>query len=335
MTPADTSALRRRLGRTWEAFFAPFGGSLRPVQHQAIPALLDGADVLIQAPTASGKTEAAAAPLVENLLGRQSPGVGIVYVCPTRALVNDLYRRLYTPLARLGVTLDRRTGDHGADVGRRPPQVLLTTPESLDSLLCRVPRALTGVQALVLDEIHLMEASARGDQLAILVERQRVLARSGAAGAGRPRAPLQVVALSATVGAPERLVERFLRRPHRVRIEGTRPLELELDEWVGPAHLGSRLARRVAGGQVRKILVFVNSRQDAEHLAGLVAPDLPFGDNVWAHHGSLSRRVREEVETGFHDARHGLVVATMTLELGIDMGDVDLVVLPSVPSDVS
>jgi ATP-dependent helicase Lhr and Lhr-like helicase len=127
-----TAELRRILTRSWHAFFSPFGGKLLPVQEAAIPGVLSGRDLLVSSPTAGGKTEAVVAPLAERALAEEWSAPSIVYVCPTRPLVNDLYRRISLPLTNLGVSCDRRTGDHPRPVHRRPPTLLVTTPESLD-----------------------------------------------------------------------------------------------------------------------------------------------------------------------------------------------------------
>lgn len=325
--PADAAALRRALARTWHAFLAPFCGKPTAVQLAAAGPVLAGGDVLVEAPTASGKTEAVAAPLVERLLDEGARPPAIVYVVPTRALVNDLYRRLAVPLGSLGVSLDRRTGDHPRPVGRRPPAVLLTTPESLDAMLCRYPKTLAQARAVVCDEVHLLEGSGRGDQVAVLLARLRAIAAAG----GRR---LQVVALSATAGCAERVAGRFLVDGARVAVGGQRPISMNVETWPGGRFVGARVRAAVEAG-ARKVLVFVNRRQDAEELAGLLGRALPFGDATFAHHGSLARSVRESVEKRFLDAKHACVVATSTLELGIDVGDVDLVVLPFPPADVT
>jgi ATP-dependent Lhr-like helicase len=328
MRPDPVESLRRSMPRTWQAFFAPFAGHLLPVQLAAMPPVLAGADCLVTAPTAAGKTEAVAAPLVERALAGSWRAPAILYVSPTRALVNDLFRRLCLPLAELGVALERRTADHPHAVGRRPPAVLVTTPESLDSLLARHPAVLSHAHALVLDEVHLLEGSARGDQAAVLVARLRRLVASR-----KPPGHLQVVALSATVGRPEEVERRFLCDAVPASAPGSRPIALSIARWPGADRFAAALAARVAATGPRKVLLFVNRRQDAESLAGELAAALPFGGQVFAHHGSLARSVREHAEARFLSAGHAAVVATSTLELGIDIGDVDLIVLPFPPAD--
>ncbi|MBI4863808.1 MAG: DUF2791 family P-loop domain-containing protein [Candidatus Riflebacteria bacterium] len=238
-----------------------------------------------------GKTEAVTAPLAERILTERWEGLAVVYVSPTRALVNDLYRRLLTPLVELGISLDRRTSDHPRPIGRKPPRMLITTPESLDSLLCRQPRTLRSVRALVLDEVHLLEGSARGDQAAMLVSRIRKLV--AAATEGRR---VQVVALSATVGTVDTIVDRFLEGGTVVTEPGHRPLEMRVEQGWGVEEIAARLKNAVRELGAPKLLVFVNRRQDAEQLAGELARQLPFEGQVHAHHGSLSRALRESVD---------------------------------------
>lgn len=321
---------RGSLKRCWQAFFSPFGGRLLPVQEAAIPLVFEGRDLLVSSPTAGGKTEAVTAPLLERALAESWSSPSIVYVCPTRPLVNDLYRRLSLPMTSLGTTCDRRTGDHPRPVQRCPPLLLITTPESLDSLLCRHPRIFEELRAVVLDEAHLLTASARGDQCAILLSRLRHLVSRRS-----PKRRLQTVALTATPASPDQLLDRFLVQGEIVSIPGSRPLETRLERWTADSDLGGLVAREVNRLTARKVLVFVNRRQDAETLAGILGSALPFGGQVFAHHGSLCRSFRESVEERFLTARYAAVVATSTLELGIDIGDVDLVVLPFPPADVT
>ena len=217
-----------RLRLTWSPFFGRFG-RLRPVQRAGIPKILDNNDVLMVAPTASGKTEAACAPLVE--LNSGSERWTIVYISPTRALVNDLFQRLDSPIEQLGLTIKRRTGDH-RDPLVEPPNLLLTTPESFDSLLCRgrsraLRHVLGYVNAVVLDEVHLIFGTARGEQTRWLLHRLRRLREQMVTDAVIRTADLQVVALSATVPDIDALVDTYLG-PHRavVSVEGTRPIEL-------------------------------------------------------------------------------------------------------------
>ncbi|MHB8644261.1 MAG: DEAD/DEAH box helicase [Thermomicrobiales bacterium] len=323
--------IARDLPTAWPAFFARFG-RLTAVQRAAIPTILDGGSVLVLAATASGKTEAAGAPLVERFSARRSPWT-ILYLSPTRALVNDLYARLLTPLDALHLRVERRTGDHRAELTTLP-HVLLTTPESLDSILCRHRRpggghALDSVVAVVLDEIHLLHGTARGEQVRWLLERLlQLLARAGAS-------PPQVVALSATVPDPEAVRAAFLPGGAIVAVAGGREIEA-----VTPASASTRvedaLLAYLAGRRDKeKILVFCNTRRRVDTLtAALRAPLAARGYTVWAHHGSLDQRMRERAEAEAKEGTGLVIVATSTLEIGIDIGDIDLVALDGPPPDL-
>ena len=171
-----TSALTLKtlLPRTWSPFFARHG-NFTPAQLAAIPPLLDSQNVILCAATASGKTEAALAPLVERHLPptRNTQHVTILYLLPTRALIADIAHRLATPLETLRVSLAVKTRDLDTFNPRRPADLLLTTPESLDALLATKPKTLTHVRAVVLDELHVLDGGVRGDQLRAVLARLR------------------------------------------------------------------------------------------------------------------------------------------------------------------
>ena len=166
------AALRVRMPRVWNAFFARFG-RLRPVQLEAMPVVVSGVSTLITAPTAGGKTEASVAPICERLLLERWSGLSVLLVTPTRALVNDIFQRLERPLETLGIRIARKTSDHGA-VGDST-QFLVTTPESLESLLTFRRERLGQVRAVILDETVRVQhvrpnLAAEGDVLLRLVE---------------------------------------------------------------------------------------------------------------------------------------------------------------------
>lgn len=331
-------AVARRLHRTWDPFFGSFG-RLTEIQRAVIPAIVGGQDVLVCSATASGKTEAACAPLVERFIGRQGPWT-ILYVSPTRALVNDLYMRLQTPLGRLGLRLIRRTGDYPTEV-YPPPHVLLTTPESFDSILCRgrvadpEGHAFAWVTAVVLDEIHLLRGSARGEQVRWLLERLHRLRREAKRKDWATDESIQVVGLSATVPNPDRVRDAYLPAGTVLSVPGGRSIEtvavscdLPQVEAALPTYLES-LHRS------EKVLVFCNARRRVDDLVAFLRPKLEtLGYPVRAHHGSLSRREREETEAAVKQEARIVVVATSTLELGVDIGDIDLVVLDGPAPDI-
>jgi len=315
----EQRAIRNGLARTWPAFFARFG-ALTEVQIKAIPEILAGNNLVLISPAASGKTEAVVAPVVERLLNQGQRGFSVLYISPTRALVNDLYRRLVEPLEYLGLKLERKTGDHPAISEGKLPFMLLTTPESFDSLLCRHPRIFSTLAVVILDEIHLLDNSPRGDQLRVLLERLRLI-----------KPDVSYYALSATID-DERIGERYFSHSRVVKVAKEREIDAQLVK-AGPDWQETVLELLRQRG-CHKVLVFYNARSLAE--AGVKLFDRPpFTDRVWVHHASLTRQVREDVEAKMNRERIGLLCCTSTLELGIDIGDVDAVVLFRPPFNVS
>ncbi|MEO0085386.1 MAG: DEAD/DEAH box helicase [candidate division WOR-3 bacterium] len=313
--------LRAALRRTWAPFFSRFG-QLTDVQLRAVPELLAGRNLVVISPAASGKTEAAVAPIVERQLdaGREEDRLAVLYVSPTRALVNDLFRRLAGPLGQLDLKVGRKTGDHPAVEESRLPFLLITTPESFDSLLCRHPRIFKGLGAVILDELHLLDNTPRGDQLRVLLERMRLI-----------NPDVQHCALSATIDDQD-IGRRYFSSPVVVNIPSSREIEQVLvqmdDRW--PHTVVDELRRR----ECRKVLCFFNARSLAEGASRRL--DLPpFKGRVWVHHASLTRHVREQVEELMNRQRTGLLCCTSTLELGIDIGDIDAVVLVRPPFNVA
>jgi len=318
--------LRARLPRTWDTLIARHGRA-SDIQRAAIGPLLSGRDALLCAPTAAGKTVAFLAPLVEAWV---PPGPGlarVLVVAPTRALVNDLARRIEGPLGRTGISVGRWTGDHHD--GGRPQPLTVLTPEALDARLARSPRVLEGVSAVVLDELHVLDGTARGDQLRILVHRLRVERRD----AQGPR-PLQVVGASATVARPQELAARYLRDPAIIEAGERRRVQARIVRGAEPPAVEIHLAQAVRDG-FRKVLLFVDSRAAVEELAAFLRHRPPFRGAVLAHHGSLSRRARLDAEARFQRAPVAICVATSTLELGIDIGDIDLVALLRPPPSLA
>ena len=362
----------RALGPVGDAFFGSFR-TLRDVQRATIPRILEGRDVLVASATASGKTEAVLAPLVARTWDRVSThgsGIRMLLIAPTRALVNDLAARLDGPLGRLGLTCGRQTSDH-KDKHRRP-FVLITTPESFDSMLARDGRAeggqitdhlLATVSIVFVDEAHLFDGTARGDQLSWLMGRlRRVRSLTGESGTDA-QAGLQVCAGSATISDPQGLAKRLLG-PSAVAVEvpGTREIEVfgpssaaawfsvepSLDavglrdrlELAHPEKFAEVVERRLwqalagaADTRLRKALVFAPTRGLVDTLSTELAAMLPRrrAIRVLAHHGSLERRARERAESEFAAAGDAVLVATTTLEVGIDIGDVDFVALVGAP----
>jgi ATP-dependent Lhr-like helicase len=356
--------LKDKLPHTWEALFARFG-RFTEIQALAVEPLLAGKNCILISATASGKTEAALAPILErhkqysirnsasglhrplsrhrtSYSRRRTPdtehrtpeGPGIIYVVPTRALTRDLARRLEQPLDQLAVRMQVKTGDESALNHNRLPEFLLTTPESLDSLLANSPRVLKDARAVILDEIHLYDNTVRGDQLRILLNRMRRIKRYALSRGDIQSDQLQFCALSATVSDPQNVAARYFADPVVIKTGGRREVDAELMAMEGTESLRllfADLQRRA----VKKVLAFCNRRADCEELAHLFQHTSPFGNRVFVHHASLDARIRRHVEKEFSMADAALCFATSTLELGIDIGDVDLIVLIGPPENTS
>ncbi len=310
--------VRGRLQHVWVPFFGAYG-RLLPVQVEAIPPILDGKNVVISSPTASGKTEAVVAPTAERYLSERWPPMSVLYIIPTRALANDTLRRIQGPLNDMGISVTLKHGDHPLFDASRPPDWLITTPESLDSLLCRHEKALSGVRTIILDELHLLDGTYRGDQLRVLLRRLRDACTGH---------EVTTHALSATLADPGQIAKRYMDDCTVVSISGSRNIE---SVFVQSAEDVLALAR---SRHWRKALFFCNARKTVESTAASIAPQwAPYP--VVAHHGSLDRRSREEAEALLKEAQVAACVCTSTLEVGIDIGDVDVVVLVEIPYSVS
>ena len=339
------------LTRAW--FASSFAAPTEP-QLQAWPEIRAGRDVLIAAPTGSGKTLAAFLICLDDLIARGAAGDGlpdhveVVYVSPLKALSTDIHRNLEAPLSGIAALAEEegldlepvrtavRTGDtpagERAQMVRRPPHVLVTTPESLFILLTaeRGRRALQRTRVVIVDEIHAMVDDKRGSHLALTLARLDHLVRQ--AGGPRP----QRIGLSATVNPIEE-VARYLRGdapadPVIVNAGHRRELDLAVEVpeeelgMVATIEMWGEIYDRIAGlvSGHRTTLVFVNTRRLAERVAHHLA-ERAGADAVLAHHGSLSRQLRQQAENELKAGRLRCVVATASLELGIDIGSVDLV----------
>jgi ATP-dependent Lhr-like helicase len=335
----EAHALKAALPRTWGAFFGRHG-NFTPTQRAAIPPILAGENVLLCAPTASGKTEAALAPLIERHLSppgpasHPPPGLTILYLLPTRALINDVEARLTAPLAALRITHAQKTHDLNTFDPRRPAEVLLTTPESLDALLATRANVLAGVRAVVLDELHIFEGTARGDQLQVLLRRLRLVRAYAARTGDDATGDVQQVGLSATLGHPEITAARYFAGTCRiVRVGDARPIQAEpiaLDPDAPGALLDYLAALRGRGWH--KALAFCNTRAEIESYAAAVrGAGSPFGTAVYVHYSNLAWDRRREVEQAFAQAEAALCFASSTLELGIDIGNIDVSLLIGAP----
>lgn len=305
--------IRRRLSRAWKPFFSRFGG-LTDVQLQTIPEILKGQNVVVVSPTASGKTEAVVAPVAQLHLNEEWPGLAVVYVVPTRALGNDMFERLEGSLGEMYLRVAIKHGDRPV-LPSEELHWLITTPESLDSLICRKPELFRRLRTLILDEIHLLDGTYRGDQLRILLVRLHRLSEKGS---------VAVHLLSATLPNPKELALRYVDPFCLINVGKPRSvipyLCQDLNEVV-------QLAKQK---QWSKLLVFCNKRQSVEKVAGELQ-QLWHPYPVITHHGSLAREQREEAESVMKQNRVAACVSTSTLEIGIDIGNIDVVVLAEPP----
>jgi ATP-dependent helicase Lhr and Lhr-like helicase len=329
---AFSPAVREWFERTFDA--------PTPAQERGWPAIASGKHTLIQAPTGSGKTLAA----FLWALDRAKPGAGtqVLYVSPLKALNYDVERNLRGPLAGIGSQLSVavRTGDtpakERAAMLRNPADILITTPESLFLMLTsRARETLKNVRVVIVDEVHAVAGSKRGSHLALSLERLERLTGE----------PFQRVGLSATQ-RPMEEIGRFVAggRPIEL-VDAGRAKELDLrvvvplDDMREPGE-GSSIwpsiypALQELVEQHRSTIVFVNNRRLAERLA-LRLNELAEREIARAHHGSLAREQRTEVEELLKKGEIPVLVATSSLELGIDMGAVDLVVQVESPKSVA
>lgn len=324
--------IRGLLPNAYFPFFSRFP-SLRPAQEETIPLVVSGKNVLLISPTGSGKTEAIIAPVAEAA-SRQKRHLTCIYICPTRALVNDIERRIKDRLERMGLKVGVRHGDRKTMQGNRLPEILITTPESLDVMLGKenFKERLAGVQTVIVDEVHQFYQTHRGYQLTLLLERLKWWTK----------APLQRLLLSATVAEPEAMGQWFQGsdQPYQlVRIPGTRALDVKLTcvtaESSDAFKTGESVAKVMQGvmSQHNKVLLFANSRNECNWLAWKLGERLQVPTLL--HYSSLDRTYREKVERRFQAEPRVLCVATSTLELGVDIGDVDAVVMYGAPASIS
>jgi ATP-dependent Lhr-like helicase len=333
---SDPAAQGTLLPPALSTWFATRGWTLHPHQQDMLQRAADPATLLI-APTGGGKTLAGFLPTLAELGPNPPPGLHTLYVSPLKALTADIRRNLGTPIegAALNIRVEDRTGDTSYTQRRRqradPPHILLTTPESLALLLSYedAPRIFARLQRVIIDEIHALAESKRGDQLVLQIARLQSL-----------NPTLRRIGLSATVENPPALA-RFLA-PDTMILQadpGPDPDISMLDTDTPPPWSGGGGRYAIpdiltAISRHRTTLIFHNTRAQAElffHDLWLAnTEDLPIG----IHHGSLSREQRERVEQAMTAGALRAVVCTGSLDLGIDWGDVDLVIQVGAPKNV-
>lgn len=300
-------------------FFCNFG-TLLPVQIEVIPKILNGNNLVICSPTASGKTEAVMAPICEKIQLCRSRGLKVLYITPTKALANDLRGRLTQPLADMCVTIDIKTGDRPFDC-RKSVDILVTTPESFDSLLCRHPEIFSSLRFVVLDELHLLDGTYRGDQLRLLLKRLDQIAGK-----------MQTIILSATLADPKEVAKRYVDDFEISIVKDQKEIEYELIDLDSPSMLQS-LADSFKAKRIQKALFFCNTREQTEKFAQLL--ESRFNGKVGVHHSNITKSEREKIEKALREGCEFYVVATTTLEVGIDIGEIEAVCLVHPPLSIS
>ena len=304
--------------------------SLRPTQLAAIAPIHAGTHCLLLAPTAGGKTEAAVIPLLSRMLTEAWPAASVLYICPIKALLNNLEHRLSHYAGLVGRRVEVWHGDVSQARKHRalrdPPDILLTTPESIEAMLISVrvdrPAWFGKLRAVIVDELHAFAGDDRGWHLRSILHRlDQYLPQ-----------PLQRIGLSATVSNPVELLAWFAPLGER-RVVGSAAVSTQADvtiDHVGSLENAATVISRLHRGEKR--LVFCDSRSSAEQLSSLLrAREI----RTFVSHASLSVAERKQAEAAFTEEKDCVIVATSTLELGIDVGDLDRVIQIDAPASVS
>lgn len=306
--------------------------SLTPVQEASIPEIIKRKDLIILAPTAGGKTEACFFPILSLMAKERKVGLRCIYLSPIKALLNNQEIRI----KELGKFLDFEVFKWHGDVSRgkkekftiSPKEILMTTPESLEVMLCNSKidkeEIFKNLEFIIVDEIHSFVENSRGIQLISLLERLSKYADN----------PLQRIGLSATVGNPIDILTWLQGSSQRIgvvikpsKVKKARKVEIKYTEEYEERL--KEIYKRIYG---KKALVFSNSRKNCER----INIDLKkFGVDSYVHHSSIDKNRREAVEELFKYGRNKTIVATSTLELGIDIGGLDIVIQDSSPRTVS
>jgi len=317
-------------------------------QERTIPLILEGKNVLLISPTATGKTEAALLPVLSMLLQEpRTPGIKVLYITPLRALNRDMLERFEWWCNNLDIRLGVRHGDtetrERAKQARNPPDILITTPETLQAVLAGwvMRKHLQSVRWVIVDEVHELADSKRGSQLVLALERLRAII-------GRD---FQVIGLSATIGSPERVAQFLVgngRSIEIVRVPVARKMRLKIifpkpkaedfklaEKLFTHPEVAARL--RIIRDYIERhksVLLFTNTRAISEVLASRFKVwDIDFPVSI--HHGSLAKPSRIAAEKGLKNGHLKGLVCTSSLELGIDIGRIDLVIQYMSPRQVT
>ena len=316
--------------------FSTFGFSkLTDIQKKASPKILQKYNSLVIAPTGSGKTECATIPIFEHIKKTKLPNkIKALYITPLRALNRDVSRRIEKYAEHNGLKIKIRHGDTSQTERKKirdfPPDILITTPETLIVLLSQKKdlNALSDLEWIIVDELHELLASERGSQLSISLERLQFNSQK----------EIHRIGLSATIGNISDASKFLVGNNRKCEIivdKSVRKYEVDVKFVDGGIHeVADKIIDYVKEMQINSpVLLFANSRGESETLASVLKEKTKI--KIDLHHGSLSRQVREETETILRNGIPGIVVCTSSLELGLDIGSVELVIHYGSPRQVS
>ncbi len=308
---------------------------LTDIQKRATPAVYQKIDSLIIAPTGSGKTECSVIPIFSQIKETKKQGkIKVLYITPLRALNRDVFRRIIKYAELEDLTIQVRHGDTPQSVRKKisdsPPDVLITTPETLVILLTqqKMLSALSELERVVIDEVHELLSSERGSQLSISLERLQLNSNQKIIRTG----------LSATVGNIDDAAHFLVgtKRPCKViQDKSMRKYDVDVKFVKGSiSEVADSIIQYVEKLEINSpVLLFTNTRGESEFLSSVLREKTLM--NIELHHGSLSKQVREETESILRSGASGIVVCTSSLELGLDIGSVELVIHYGSPRQVS
>jgi len=308
---------------------------LTEIQKKAVPIIYQKKDTLVIAPTGSGKTECAVIPIFSHIKQSKKSGkIKAIYVTPLRALNRDVFRRIVHYAEKDDLSIEIRHGDTPQSTRKKisnsPPDILITTPETLVILLTqkKMLDALSELEWIVIDEVHELLGNERGSQLSLSLERLQL----------NSNFEITRIGLSATIGNPEesgKFVVGTKRKLKIIRDTTIRKYDVKVKYIKGTiSDVAQFIIEFVSELDVQSpVLLFTNTRGESEFLASILKEKSTL--NIELHHGSLSRQVREETEDSLREGKKGIVVCTSSLELGLDIGSIELVIHYGSPRQVS
>ena len=308
---------------------------LTEIQKKAVPIIYQKKDTLVIAPTGSGKTECSVIPIFSHIkLSKKLGKIKAIYVTPLRALNRDVFRRIVRYAENDGLSIEIRHGDTPQSTRKKisnsPPDILITTPETLVILLTqkKMLDALSELEWIVIDEVHELLGNERGSQLSLSLERLQL----------NSNFEITRIGLSATIGNPEesgKFVVGTKRKLKIIRDTTIRKYDVKVKYIEGTiSDVAQYIIEFVTEQDLQSpVLLFTNTRGESEFLASILKEKSTL--NIELHHGSLSRQVREETEDSLREGKKGIVVCTSSLELGLDIGSIELVIHYGSPRQVS